>query len=51
MNTEHWYIIPGEQGDKGDPGQPGSDGFKGTKGEDATQEACSGDKVSSDKYS
>lgn len=38
-------LFTGIQGEKGNPGEPGSNGNPGPPGEDATQEACSGEKV------
>ena len=38
-------YITGILGEKGLPGENGVDGSKGGPGDDATQEACSGDKV------
>ena len=38
-------LFTGDLGGKGDPGEPGINGLKGVPGLDATQEACSGEKV------
>ena len=45
FNHHHNINVTGELGSKGESGEPGTDGSKGGPGLDATQEACSGEKV------